>query len=146
MVHDFKKFPELTNRQMQLYYFDSPHKQITENFFARVVRVIDGDTVRVKWNERDFDFPVRLFGIAAPELNEGGEYAKNKLEKLVLNAEVEIIIDKKTRVGKWGRIIGRIISFGIDVNNEMINSGYAIKFENRETQLFPSFNSLIGEK
>ena len=37
MVHDFKAFPELTNSQMDLYYWDSPHKQITDDFDAVVV-------------------------------------------------------------------------------------------------------------
>jgi len=48
MAHDFKKFPELTNNQMQIYYFESPHKQITEDFKARVVDVHDGDTIKVE--------------------------------------------------------------------------------------------------
>ena len=72
MAHDFKRFPELTNSQMNLYYFDSPHKQITESFTAKVVKVTDGDTIRVKWDERDFTFPIRLSELAAPELNERG--------------------------------------------------------------------------
>ena len=45
MPHDFKLFPELTNSQMQIYYWDSPHKQITKNFMAKVLRVKDGDTI-----------------------------------------------------------------------------------------------------
>ena len=57
-THDFKRFPELTNGQMGLYYFDSPHKQIAENFFAKVVKVSDGDTIRVKADFRDFNFLV----------------------------------------------------------------------------------------
>ena len=60
MAHDFKLFPELTNRQMQEYYFQSPHKQITENFAAKVVKVTDGDTIRVEVDFRDFDFPIRI--------------------------------------------------------------------------------------
>ena len=32
MAHDFKKWPELRNSQMALYYFESPHRQITEDF------------------------------------------------------------------------------------------------------------------
>ena len=40
MAHDFKLFPELTNAQMDLYYFESPHRQITEDFIGKVVKVI----------------------------------------------------------------------------------------------------------
>ena len=39
MPHDFINYPELTNNQMNFYYFESPHKQITENFI-NVVNVI----------------------------------------------------------------------------------------------------------
>ena len=51
MAHDFKNFPELTNRQMQVYYFESPHKQVTEDFRGRVIKVTDGDTIRVEWED-----------------------------------------------------------------------------------------------
>ena len=74
MAHDFKRFPELTNNQMNLYYFDSPHEQITSDFDARVVRVVDGDTLRLQVGFRDFDFPLRMSNLLAPEMNEeGGE-------------------------------------------------------------------------
>jgi len=79
MAHDFKRFPELTNRQMNLYYFESPHKQITQDFVAKVVKVTDGDTIRVKWEDRDFDFPIRFIDIAAPELDEIGGAKKPEL-------------------------------------------------------------------
>jgi hypothetical protein len=60
MAHDFKKFPELTDGQMLFYYNDSPHKQITQNFSAKCVRVIDGDTISVRVDFRDFEFPMEL--------------------------------------------------------------------------------------
>ena len=70
--HDFKNFPELTNSQLKVFYFDSPHKQITEDFVATVVKVTDGDTVRLETDFRAFTFPLRMAEIAAPELGEGG--------------------------------------------------------------------------
>ena len=39
------------------YYFESPHRQITESFDARVNRVIDGDTIEVEIRRT---FAVRL--------------------------------------------------------------------------------------
>jgi len=116
MAHDFKRFPELTNSQMGFYYFDSPHKQIAEDFWARVIRVIDGDTIRVKCNFRDFDFPIRFSNIMAAELNEkGGRESKAWLESQILNEEVEIIVNPKNRVGKWGRLLGQIKHKGFDI-------------------------------
>ena len=130
--HDFKRFPELTNSQMQIHYFESPHKQITEEFIAKVVKVTDGDTIRVEWSERDFDFPIRIADIAAAELDEpGGKESQSWLEKRILGEEVTII-PTKTRVEKWGRLLANIIFFGQDMSRESINTGHAASWEGRE--------------
>lgn len=133
MAHDFKKFPELTNNQMQFYYFDSPHKQINEDFNAKVIKITDGDTIRVKWSERDFDFPVRLAHIAAPEIKEHrGPESRRWLEKMILNEIVDVNIDPHNRVGKWGRIIGEISFMGINVNQMSMDMGFSIPFSELE--------------
>ncbi len=132
MPHDFKNWPELTNNQMDFYYFDSPHKQIKEDFICEVVKVHDGDTITVRWDERNFDFPVRLANIAAPELNEeGGHEAQSWLENLLLGQEISIILSKQ-RVEKWGRILGTIYHKGIDVAQEEIFRGLATTWEERK--------------
>ena len=128
MSHDFKRFPELTNNQLQFYYFDSPHKQIAEDFWAKVVKVTDGDTIRVKCDFRDFNFPIRFSNIMAAELNEeSGPESKSWLESQILNEEVEIIVNPKNRVEKWGRLLGQVRHLGFDIgelsiqNNKSIN-------------------------
>jgi endonuclease YncB( thermonuclease family) len=128
MAHDFKRFPELTNSQMQFYYWDSPHKQITEGFLAEVVKVTDGDSIRVKTEFRDFDFPIRLAKINAPELNEGGEESKSWLEKELLGEEVYIKVDKNNRVGKFGRLIGEVLLFGVNINYQSLAEGMSVPF------------------
>ena len=82
--HDFKKFPELTKAQLELFALTSPHLQLTEDFFATVVKVHDGDTVTLRIPERDFDFPLRFLDIDAPEMNDGGEVARDWLSDQVL--------------------------------------------------------------
>ncbi len=132
MTHDFKRFPELANSQMEMYYWDSPHKQIVDDFNAEVVRVIDGDTIRVKWIERDFVFPVRLLNINAAEIDEGGLASKKWLESQILNQEVTIIINQKQRVGKFGRLLGIITHLGRNINQLSIESGYSVPFGSEE--------------
>ncbi len=133
MVHDFKRFPELSNAQLDFYYFDSPHKQITEDFSAEVTKVVDGDTIRVNWSERDFDFPIRMLDVAAPERKEtGGIEARAWLTNQILGKMVNIIINPKIRVGKWGRILGHIVHGGINMNYALIDNGLAIPWEDRE--------------
>ncbi len=129
MAHDFKLFPELTNSQMQIYYFDSPHKQILEDFNGKVVDVHDGDTIKVKWSEREKPVVIRFIDTEAPELNEsGGRESQRWLEDMILNEDVDILIEPKLRVGKWGRIIGRIIHMGMDINRMSMETGHAVPF------------------
>lgn len=146
MVHDFKKFPELTNSQLDLYYFESPHKQIFEDFNAECVEVIDGDTIKVKWSERDFPFKIRFENIAAPELHEeGGEESKEWLRKQILREEIEVLVSEK-RVGKWGRLLGRIIHRGVDVGEMSILAGHSISWKNRNDGKIPHIESILERK
>lgn len=131
-MHDFKQFPELTNRQMEIYYFESPHKQIVEDFMAKVIKVTDGDTIRVEWEERDFTFPIRLARIAAPELDEeGGPASQSWLEKEILGEEVLIKMTKQ-RVEKWGRLLAEIFFRGLNMGQISIDRGYSLPWERRE--------------
>ncbi len=141
MSHDFKKWPELTNNQMQIYYFESPHKQITEDFEGIVVKVTDGDTVRMETDFRDFSFPVRFIDTAAPELNEGGGKESQKwLEDKILKEKVQVTIDPNNRVGKWGRILGKIFFRGLSVNDESIFTGNAVPWDERKEGRLPDFD------
>jgi len=129
MVHDFKRFPELRNNQIDEFYFDSPHKQITESFDATVVKVTDGDTIRVKCNFRDFDFPIRFSNIDAPEKDtRAGVNSKRWLENKILNANVHVKIDPRKRVGKWGRLLAEIIHIGRNINELSLDELQSVPF------------------
>ena len=132
MAHNFKLWPELTNNQMQIYYFESPHKQILAPFIAKVVKVTDGDTIRVLWAERDFNFPVRMAELAAPELSErGGLDSQKFMSNEILGEEVEII-PTKSRVEKWGRLLANVMFLGKDMSAQSIDNGHAVSWKNRE--------------
>ena len=144
-MHDFNKFPELTNNNMDQHYWDSPHKQITDNFDAVVVKVTDGDTVRLRADFRDFDFPMRILYINAPEMNEpGGREAKDHLKNLVEGEEVRIIIQPLNRVEKWGRLLGDIQLEGMRMSQEMLIQGHAVEFDRRDEGKIPSLGELIA--
>jgi endonuclease YncB( thermonuclease family) len=125
---DFDKFPELTNAQLAIYGFDSPHKQITEGFMAEVVKVTDGDSIRVETDFRDFIFPVRLAYINAPELSEGGAESKSFLENQILGEEVYVKVNPNNRVGKFGRIIGDVFHGGASMSQLALMTGNAFAF------------------
>ena len=129
-MHDFKNYPELTNSQMQMYYFDSPHQQIMEDFEARVEKVIDGDTIRVSCDFRNFTFPIRFSNIMAAELNEEGGLASQRfLSDEILGEEVEVKVNKHNRVGKWGRLLARIEHLGFDMGEQSKSMGFSIGLE-----------------
>ena len=133
MAHDFKRFPELTNSQMRHYYFDSPHKQIGENFMAKVIKVTDGDTIRVSVDFRDFTFPIRFMDTDAPEMNtREGQQSQKWLEEQILGEEVEILINQQNRIGKWGRLLGEVLFQGMNLNKLSVLFNYAVKFEDRQ--------------
>ena len=134
-THDFKRFPELTNAQMGLYYFDSPHKQIGEDFFAKVVKVSDGDTIRVETDFRDFSFPIRFSNILAAELDEkGGKESQSWLEDQILGEEVEIILHPK-RVEKWGRLLAQVRHKGFDMGELSIQNNKSIGLDEERPEI-----------
>jgi len=144
--HDYQNFPELTNQQLAEFQFSSPHEQITDDFFATVVKVHDGDTVTLRTEFRDFDFPLRLLNIDAKELSEGGEETQQWLESKILNKKVIIGIDIANRVGKYGRLLGVIISNGMNVGDEMIRLGMAKAFGQKKEGEPPDINKTFSLK
>lgn len=139
--HDFEKFPELTDAQMELFYFDSPHKQITEDFRAEVISVHDGDTIKVMWDERDFPFTIRPSDISAPEIQEpGGIAGREWLRERIEGEEVDILINPENRVDRWGRILGEVIHRGISMNEDIVRVGKALPWRERTSVLLPDFS------
>lgn len=154
---NFKDWPELPNKMLDFYYWHSPHKQMFETFNADVIRVHDADTVIVRIPERDFDFPVRFSNSSARELKEteerdtsfqlcaDGQTAQQWLENRVLGKEVTIILEK-SRVEKWGRLLGKVIFEGIDLGDELVTHGMSIPWANRIDGKIPQINKITQLK
>jgi endonuclease YncB( thermonuclease family) len=53
------------------------------------------------------------------------------MEERLLNKNVMVIINPKNRVDKYGRLLGKIISNGMNINEEILIAGMAKKFEDR---------------
>lgn len=145
--HDFRAYPELTNTEIAEFGITSPHEQIESDFRAVVIRVHDGDTITLRTDFRDFDFPLRFAAIDAPELNTGmpGEEARDFLKGMVEGEEVEIKIDRENRVDKYGRLLGDVMIGGQSIGEILMQFGYAKPFENRREDEIPNFNEQLGE-
>ncbi len=128
LEHDYSRYPELTNTQLEEIGFTSPHPQYTQDFEAVVEKVTDGDTITLSTSDRDFLFPLRLLDIDAPEMNDGGEVAKDWLEGQILGQKVTIHIDRNQRVGKYGRLLGKVIFAGMDMGQSMLSMGLVSEF------------------
>ena len=132
MMHDFKKFPELVDESLDLYFWQSPHEQIFDDFDANCTRVKDGDTIEVITEFRDFPFSVRFSNIAAPEKGENmGLKSKDWLRRQIEGEPVFIHIDPNNRAGKWGRLIGQIFHKGLDVGELSILAGKSVSWSER---------------
>lgn len=144
--HDYVTYPELTNTELEVLGFTSPHPQLTEDFYATVVKVHDGDTLTLQTAERDFDFPLRLLEINAPELNEqGGKESGDWLRGELEGEEVKIEITPKNRVDKYGRLLGSVIHRGLNMGEVSIALGKATPYDARNEGKIPVYEKLMKE-
>jgi len=89
---------------------------------CKVVKVTDGDTVYVLDRGRE-RHKIRLGGIDAPESKQVfGKKSSKNLTRLVAGRNVAVEYDKRDR---YGRIIGKILRDGQDMNLQQIKDGYA---------------------
>lgn len=100
------------------------------NYTAKVLRVVDGDTIDV---EIDLGFDIwhkvrlRLAHIDAYErYNELGKEATDYVRSLIEEKFVEIFTEK---TDKYGRYLATVIIDGGNLNNDLINKGYAVPYE-----------------
>lgn len=90
----------------------SPLTSIAKTFSAKVVRVIDGDTVQAY--DGATNTRIRLYGIDAPESKQAfGQKAKQTMIQLVANQVVNI---QDHGQDVYGRMLGTIYLNNNDVN------------------------------
>ncbi len=96
-----------------------------DQYEAKVIKVIDGDTVWVKSENKHIK--IRLSYIDAPELKQVfGIRSKNFLTELILDKNVQINANKKDRYNRHlGEIYIHNSNESIFVNAKMIKSGNA---------------------
>ena len=146
--HDYETFPELTNTELSEIGFTSPHVQIESDFRAVVVNVHDGDTVTLRCDFRDFDFPLRFLSVDAPELSTGapGSESMEWLRNEVEGREVEVRVDRDNRVEKYGRLLGDLVVVGVNIGESMVNLGFAFPFDRRREGELPNLDKVFAVK
>lgn len=97
------------------------HSAYGEEFTAKVIAVLDGDTVLVK--RAKGLVKIRMAGIDAPEKGQPfGESSKRSLTDLVKAKQVTI---KSQAIDKYGRMVASVSLNGLDVDAEQIRRGMA---------------------
>ncbi len=92
-----------------------------ERIAARVVRVIDGDTLEVSLGEKSRK--IRLAEIDAPEKAQPwGREAGAALRRLVAVGKVELYV---VDVDRYQRLVCTVFADGVDVNRELVRRGHA---------------------
>ena len=96
-----------------------------EQFNGKVYKVVDGDTIWVKSNNKVIK--IRLSYIDAPELKQSyGIQSKEYLTSLILNKNVEIHSYRRDR---YKRIIGEVYihnnNESVFINAKLLKNGYA---------------------
>lgn len=103
---------------------------------AHVTKVYDADTVTV---DIDLGFDVvlkdqklRLLGINAPEMRgeekTQGTISRDALSARIMDKDIKIITYKDKK-GKYGRWLAEIFLDGENLNEWLLNEGYAVKYE-----------------
>ena len=96
-----------------------------DQYEGRVIKVIDGDTIWVKTNNKHIK--IRLSYIDAPELKQTyGVRSKNFLTNLILDKNVQINANKKDRYNRHlGEVYIHSANESVFVNAKMLKSGNA---------------------
>lgn len=94
--------------------------QPASTFTARVVAVLDGDSMRILRDGREVE--VRLHGVDAPEGGQAfGEASREFLSTLVRGRLVSVDVRD---VDQYGRLVARVSVGGVDVGLDVIRTGH----------------------
>ena len=113
---------------------------VFENQLFRVLKVYDGDTIKV--TGFDLTFKIRLVGIDSPEIGYKGQKsqpfsqkAKQHLESLLDNRKIAI---KSYGTGAYNRQLAEVFVNNKNINMEMIKAGLAEVYTGRRPKKLDS--------
>lgn len=100
-----------------------------------VISIHDGDTLTAQGIENKVKYKVRLMGVDTPEVDffkstqgDVAMKARNYLMELAPVGSQITIVDGANQVDKHGRVLGRLIKEGIEINKEMLRQGWGVLY------------------
>ena len=113
-----------------------------QTFSGRVVAIADGDTITVL-DSSDTQHRIRLEGIDAPESHQAfGSRSKQNLSDLIFGKDVTVIYYK---TDQYGRLVGKILIDGRDINLEQVKAGMAWHYKEYEREQTPADRELYAK-
>ena len=110
---------------------DSSGRQVLP---GRVVAIADGDTITIL-DSANTQHRVRLEGIDAPESHQAfGEQSRLSLSEIIFGKDVSVGYQK---IDQYGRLVGKIILEGKDINLEQVKAGMAWHYKFYEDEQTP---------
>jgi endonuclease YncB( thermonuclease family) len=107
-----------------------------------VIGLSDGDTITVL-DQENVQHKVRLEGIDAPESRQAfGTVSRRNLADLAFNHEVTV---QYSKTDQYGRLVGKVIVDGRDVNLEQIEAGQAWHYKEYQNEQSPEDRTLYAE-
>lgn len=114
---------------------------VSQTLTGRVIRIADGDTVTVL-DATNTQHRIRLQGIDAPESHQAfGTQSKKSLSDMIFDKDVSVIYDK---TDQYGRLVGKILLNGKDVNLEQVKAGMAWHYKEYEREQSPEDRDLYA--
>ncbi len=113
-----------------------------QSFNGGVVSIADGDTVTVL-DANDTQHRIRLEGIDAPESHQAfGEQSRQSLAEMISGKEVTVSYQK---TDQYGRLVGKIVLDGRDINLEQVKAGMAWHYKFYENEQTPADRELYAK-
>jgi endonuclease YncB( thermonuclease family) len=101
---------------------------------GRVVAIADGDTLTLL-DSANTQHRIRLEGIDAPESHQAfGEQSRLSLSEMIFGKDVSVSYQK---IDQYGRLVGKIILDGRDINLEQVKAGMAWHYKFYEDEQTP---------
>lgn len=116
-------------------------------FKAQVEKVSDGDTITVVRSDGAKE-RIRFLGIDAPESKqEYGPKSRVALEKMLAKSDFKVTIVYHDTKGRdhYGRIVGKVVADGKDINLEQLKRGNAWFYKDYEKSLSAEDRQLYAE-
>jgi endonuclease YncB( thermonuclease family) len=111
-----------------------PDSSGPQELTGRVVAIADGDTITIL-DSASTQHRIRLAGIDAPESHQAfGEQSRLSLSEMIFGKDVSVSYQK---VDQYGRLVGKIILDGKDINLEQVKAGMAWHYKFYEDEQTP---------